>query len=361
MSAFVEDKVRVNEILNVVVGGRLDKFDTTSLVFAPRLGLVLNPKPEHAFRVTYNRAYRAPSLLENFLNVTLPAVTPSEPAFPYSLLTLGSTDLEMEKQDAFEVGYTGALNSRTAVFATVYSQRISNAVWFLPVSFYGPGAPPPGWPGDPLAAPVAPAVFTFVNIGEVRDRGIELATNIEWPRLSIHGSYSFQDVPRLSGTALPLTFNRPAQHHVGGGLTFVTDRWSASGDAAIHRHGVLGGRAHRGVLGLYGCLPWRERSGELSPANLPWELSLSATDLLDAKIKSHAFGDTIRKEGRRRRALAVGQVNAVSPAANETIWLEPSVRPGRAVAWPDSASDRRAVVVALPRLWLSFPRKRKRR
>jgi hypothetical protein len=30
--------------------------------------------------------------------------------------------------------------------------------------------------------------------------------------------------------------------------------------------------------------------------NRPWELWLSATDLLDEKIKSHVFGDTVRRK-----------------------------------------------------------------
>ena len=171
VAAFLEDRVFVSPLLSFVVGGRFDNFDTTGAVFAPRLGAVLSPTPAHSFRAAYNRAYRAPTLLENFINVTLPAVVPTDPPFFFSQLTLGSTELQMEKQDAIEIGYTGALGSHLAVFATVYDQRISNNIWFLPVSFYGPGAPPPGWPGDPGMVPRLASVFSFVNLGRGTRQG----------------------------------------------------------------------------------------------------------------------------------------------------------------------------------------------
>jgi hypothetical protein len=99
------------------------------------------------------------------------------------------------------------------------------------VSFYGPGAPPPGWPGDPSSVPLLPSLFTFVNLGGVRNRGVELAGQFEWVPVSLQGSYTFQAVPALeSGTDLPLQINRPPRHQGGVGLSYRFDRWSASGD-----------------------------------------------------------------------------------------------------------------------------------
>src|SRR6185503_815918 len=57
-AAFVENRTVINSKLSVVAGGRLDKFDTTGAVFAPRVGVVVTPVPAHSFRATYNRAYR---------------------------------------------------------------------------------------------------------------------------------------------------------------------------------------------------------------------------------------------------------------------------------------------------------------
>ena len=295
--AFVEDRVFVSPLLSFVVGGRLDKFDTTGAVFAPRLGAVLSPTPAHSFRAAYNRAYRAPTLLENFVDVTLPAAAPTVPPFYFSQLTVGSTELRMEKQDAVEVGYTGALGSHATVFATVYDQRISNNIWFLPVSFYGPGAPPPGWPGDPSLVPVMASVFSFVNLGEVRDRGVELACQLEWASISAQGSYTFQAVPLLDpGANLPLTINQPPRHQAAAGLTYQVNRWIVSGDVHYSDRAFWSDVFTPPFWGYTGA--YRNVNARISYRlpNWPWDLWLSATNLLDEKIKSHVFGDTVRRK-----------------------------------------------------------------
>ena len=54
------------------VGARVDKFDIIDDVqFSPRTTLMLKPSAEQTFRVSYNRAYRAPSLINNYLDTTI--------------------------------------------------------------------------------------------------------------------------------------------------------------------------------------------------------------------------------------------------------------------------------------------------
>ena len=294
---FFEDRVRVSPMLSFVVGGRLDKFDTTDAVFAPRLGTVFSPTPAHSFRLTYNRAYRAPSLLENFVDVSFPTVVPLNPPFFYSFLSRGTTDLKMEKQDAVEIGYTGVLNSRATVSASVYDQRITNNILFLPISFYGPGAPPPGWPLDPNFVPLLPHVFSFVNLGRVRDRGLELGTNIEWSRVSVQGSYTFQALPVLtSGTAVPLQINRPPRHQVGGGLTYVTDQWTAAGDVHFTDKAFWSDVLTEPFWGYTDAFVSVNARVSYRLRSRPWEVWLSATNLFDEAIKSHVFGDIVRRK-----------------------------------------------------------------
>lgn len=296
-AAFLEDRVIISPLLSFFVGGRLDKFDTTGTVFAPRLGAVLSPKPAHSFRAAYNRAYRAPTLLENFVDVALPAVVPIDPPFFFSQSTIGSTELRMEKQDAVEVGYTGVLGSHATVFATVYDQRISNNIWFLPVSFYGPGAPPPGWPYDPSLAPVLARVFTFVNLGRVRDRGMELACQVEWAPISVQGSYTFQAVPVLDNEMdLPLQINQPPRHQGGVSLTYRVNRWIVSGDVHYSDRAFWADVFTQPFWGYTDA--YRSVNARVSYRlpNRPWDLWLSATNLLDEKIKSHVFGDTVRRK-----------------------------------------------------------------
>jgi outer membrane receptor for ferrienterochelin and colicins len=289
--------VSLNPMVSVVVGGRFDKFDTTHIVFAPRLSLMLSPTPTHSFRVAYNRAYRAPSLLENFLNVTLPAVVPINPPFFYSQLSVGAPGLEMEKQDAVEVGYTGVLGSHATVSATLYNQRISNDIWFLPLDFYGPGAPPPGWPGSSSSVPLLPKLFSFVNLGEVRDRGLELAARVELAPVSIQGSYTFQAVPLLdSGTNLPLQINRPPRHQMGLGLTYRVNGWTVGGDVHYSDRAFWADVFTEPFWGYTDAYRAVNARVSYRLPNRPWELWVGATNLLDEKIKSHVFGDTVRRK-----------------------------------------------------------------
>jgi outer membrane receptor protein involved in Fe transport len=295
--AFVEDRIRINAALNATAGGRVDKFDTTDAVFSPRVGLVFTPKPSSSVRVAYNRAYRAPSLLENFVDVTLPAVVPLDPPFYYSQLAVGSTDLKMEKQDAVEVGYTIVLDRRTTLFVTLYQQSITNNIWFLPVSFYGPGDPPPGWPFGPNFVPLLPRAFSFVNLGRLRDRGVELTTKVEWPRLSVQGSYTYAADPLLeSGTDLPLQINRPARHQGGGGLTYAATRWTASGDIHYTSRAFWADVFTEPFWGYTDGYVNANARASYHLAGQPWELWLSGTNLLDQKIKSHVYGDIVRRK-----------------------------------------------------------------
>src|SRR4029079_13565302 len=79
--------------------------------------------------------------------------------------------------------------------------------------------------------PLLPKTFTFVNLGRVRDRGVEVAGQIEWAPISVQGSYTFQAVPLLeSGSNLPLQINRPPQHQAGVALTYRVNRWTVGGD-----------------------------------------------------------------------------------------------------------------------------------
>ena len=296
-SVFAEDKIQLGSRSEVVLGARVDKFDTTAAVVSPRLGLVGRATPVHAFRVAYNRAYRAPSLLENFVDLSLPAVAPTNPPFFYFQRSQGSTDLEMERQDAFEVGYTGVVSSALTVSATVYDQRIKNNIWFLPVSFYGPGSPPPGWPGDPNAFPIQPHTYTFVNLGEVRDRGVELEANVELARWAVQASYTLQMDPDLThDTMLPLQINRPPRHQGGVGLSYVGGPWTLGGDIHLRDDAFWADVLTPEFWGRTDAYWSVNARASYRLARSPWELWIAGTNLFDEPIKSHVYGDILRRK-----------------------------------------------------------------
>jgi outer membrane receptor protein involved in Fe transport len=303
--AFVEDRFAVSPAVTLIGGLRVDKFDTTPAVLAPRVGATVSPRHDQTFRVTYNRAYRGPSLLENFVDVPLPSVIaertsggstiPIVPPFFYMQQVLGSTELEMEKLDAFELGYTGAIGSRTVVFATVYDQRVDNKIWFLPATFYGPGAPPPGWPYGDEEVPFTVNTYSFLNLGSVRNRGVELAARFDLRQLSLQGTYTFQGVPEQEGEGSQLQINRPSRHLAGGSAIFASKGWTASGSVYYTGSAFWADVLTPEFWGTTSSFVAVNGSASYRFGNQPWEVRVDATNLLDEDIKRHVYGDIIRR------------------------------------------------------------------
>ena len=65
--AYFQDEILLSEHFRWVVGARVDKFDILKgAVFSPRTTFMVKPAPGQTFRVSYNRAYVAPSVLLNY-------------------------------------------------------------------------------------------------------------------------------------------------------------------------------------------------------------------------------------------------------------------------------------------------------
>ncbi|MFS8639017.1 MAG: TonB-dependent receptor, partial [Gemmatimonadota bacterium] len=68
--AYIQSDTRLTNKLNLVLAGRIDTHSALpEAIFSPRAGLVFKPREEHAFRVTYNRAFSTPSSLNQFLDL----------------------------------------------------------------------------------------------------------------------------------------------------------------------------------------------------------------------------------------------------------------------------------------------------
>ena len=89
--AYVQDEIFFSDNVRWVVGGRVDKFSSIQdAVFSPRTTLLLKPAGAHTVRLSFNRAFRAPSFINNNLATTVlnevnlsaisPALAPVHPA-----------------------------------------------------------------------------------------------------------------------------------------------------------------------------------------------------------------------------------------------------------------------------------------
>jgi outer membrane receptor protein involved in Fe transport len=331
--AYVQDEIFVNDRVRVNLGARLDKFDVIEdPVFSPRLALIVKPLADHAIRVSYNKAFRSPSLINNFLDVTiinqlnfaqLAAINPiftQLGTFSFPVGATGNEALKEESTEAFEIGYTGLINERATVSAAVYLTRNTDEIFFTQVARYRATNPPPGWlqrlallppqlalgilEGLPpactsLVAPCTtgglPSAFTYLNLGTNRNKGFELGVDAAASRaVNVFANYSFQATPDPDFDIAEV--NLPPRHRFNAGFGFNEGRFlgnlSASYVDDAFFQDVLDARFHgpteayTQVNGAFGVRWLADRI----------TTTVKVINLGNQDIQSHVFGDVIKRQ-----------------------------------------------------------------
>jgi outer membrane receptor protein involved in Fe transport len=229
---YAQDEIFLGDKVRLVLGTRVDKFTSIdSPVVSPRAALLLKPTADSTIRLSYNRAFRAPSAINNNLNTVVTNAIPLglfNPAFGATVFrvpttAVGNQDLNEERMDAFEVGYSAAINHRVILSAAWYYTKLTDEIFFTQVCSlpapncdaagnYGPFTPPAGWPpvlnqawaalylGLATGSPVRfPTGFTYLNLGEVKQQGIELGIDASLtPTMSAYANYSYQKDPKAN-------------------------------------------------------------------------------------------------------------------------------------------------------------------
>ena len=177
VGGYVQDEIAFGRF-RFNIGGRVDKFgNLADPVFSPRLAALFKLLPDQSLRVSFNRAFRSPSVINNYLEANVmsptdlsalapllpPALRPAV-ATPFPLvvravgseLPIGATPqpkLTEESLTAYEVAYTGTFANRTTVGLSFYVNDLNNSINFvqLPPTLdpYTAANPPPGWPLPP--------------------------------------------------------------------------------------------------------------------------------------------------------------------------------------------------------------------
>ena len=352
--AYVQEEFFLDRF-RLAAGVRFDKFgNLDKAVWSPRLSVMFKPAPDHSIRVSYNRAFRAPSYINNYLDQDIsnpdpvdlrplapllpPPVAgmiPNEP-FLLTVNNFGNVDLKVEHIDAFEIAYTGVIGRKTTVGFAVYQNDTNDNINFtvllpdqenpqgLPgLEFYGPMNPARGIGAetfqpitlDPflmgvlgqIPPPYGPIllpwkVATYLNLGPLRNRGIEASIQHQFSdELSAYGNYSWQRTPEiLDADADQIQYpisevGIPAANRFNLGLTYNGARFVGNvtvnyADRALWTD-VLGSEFH-GYTDSYTMLN----------ATIGWKfadgratISLKGTNLTNEQILQHIYGDLIRR------------------------------------------------------------------
>ena len=316
--AYVQDEIFLNNRFRWVVGGRVDKFSSiSSAVFSPRTTFIYKPASDQALRVSFNRAFRSPSFVNNNIDtrivnqVNLGLINPALsvlPPYNFPITAIGNPDLKQETMTAFEVGYSGEIHRRAAVSAAVYWNHTADGIFFTQTGVYRSSNPPPGW--GTAVAPLPPAVldllaaagsglpstFSYRNLGSVNDKGIELGVDATANRfVNLFANYSYQATPVVKGFD-PAEANRPSHNRFNTGANFSYQRYlgnlsvNYTGDA--YWQDVLDAPRFGGNTKAYTLV---NLGLGVRFAKEKVVTSLKVTNLANQAVMQHVFGDVLKR------------------------------------------------------------------
>ena len=315
--AYIQDEIFLSDHFRWVVGGRVDKFSSIDdAVFSPRTTFMIKPAASQTFRVSFNRAFRAPSFINNNIDtvilnqIDLRAANPLLANFVFPIAAVGNEELEQETLTAFEIGYVGVVRDLN-LSASVYWNKTEDGIYFTPNLFYSAANLPPTWPAvlppailtalANFTPPVLlPARYTYLNFGEVKDKGIELSVDTALNRyVNVFANYSYQwkpvarDLP--AGTSIA-DINWPAENRFNTGFDFSYSRFlgnfSVSFTDEAYWQDVLDVRyagtteSYTLVNGAFGVRWLGDRV----------TTSIKAVNLGDQEVQQHIFGDILRRQ-----------------------------------------------------------------
>jgi outer membrane receptor protein involved in Fe transport len=319
-------------------GVRADKFgNLDKVVWSPRVSVMFKPTPDHSIRATYNRAFRSPSDINNYLDQNIVQPPPPNPAAPpfinepffLELNTYGNPNLKEEHIDAFELAYTGTIRGRTTLGLSIYRNDVNDNINFTylyppenpnlpPPTFYDVQNPARGFgavTGTPFQlSPQQMAILglfgvqlpwkvaTYLNLGPLRNDGLEASISHRiTDQVSAYANYSYQKEPKplaAKSGQIPYPIAEitvPPKSRFNAGVSVDTNRFV--GSVTVNYAGkafwndVLN-ELYWGYSDAYTML--NARVG-VRFAEGKVMVSLRGTNLTNEKIQQHVFGDLLKR------------------------------------------------------------------
>lgn len=310
---YVQDEIFTDKF-RFVVGGRVDKFSVLDkAVFSPRMTFMYKPTPANAFRVSYNRAFRSPSLVNNFLDVTFVsavfdprAIGVPAPPIPILTTAIGNENLKEESTKAYEVGYTGEFGGKTTVGFSYYVNDTDQNINFTPNIFYSSAAPPPGWYLPPQVLDLLaahgiffPAQFTYLNLGPVRYQGVEVSLDqVINAHASMNVNYSYQKDPEILGSDTPFPDTElifAPNNRFNASVTLDYPRWLANASLNYASDAFWTDVLDARYWGATDSYTMFNVGFGVRWFNRKLTTSIKANNLFNQQVQQHVFGDIIRR------------------------------------------------------------------
>jgi iron complex outermembrane receptor protein len=345
LGAYLQDEIFYDKF-RLTLGGRVDKFgNIEDPVFSPRVTFMFKPHPSHAVRASYNKAFRSPSAVNNFLDQKifapgvplidlrplrpllpppLGALVPSQP-FPLVVNNIGNPNLKEESLTAYELSYTGTFASRTTFGLAVYQNDSDDNINFtsiLPGPDFPQGGPgfdvytpansiETGIPGPLYGVllqlripgfPLPRTVSTYLNLGPTRQRGLEASIDHRFTNdLSASVNYSYQDEPEILDAdpdqiRYPIgELALPPKHRFNAGVNWHTKRFVGSASVNFVDEALWTDVLTAPFHGFTDSFAMVNAAFGVRWADGKVTTTLKGTNLLDETIQQHIFGDIIKR------------------------------------------------------------------
>ena len=201
---------------------RVDHHSIYGTQISPKAAVQYEIAPSHNIRVGYNRAFKSPTVLENYLKITDTLLGNRTGYLIHDASGAVIADiapLKPEQVDAFELGYKGAVTDQLYIDAVAYQSYYRDFISPL-TSIANPAGMMPTFAtyrdGTPVAegTPSQGALSTYMNFGRANVRGVDVGVDYSpFHELALSASasamklVSFQNASSLQKD---LSLNAPA-------------------------------------------------------------------------------------------------------------------------------------------------------
>jgi iron complex outermembrane receptor protein len=265
---YAQSTTPVNKYLDVVLAGRLDYPENYDQQFSPKAGVIFKPMNDQAIRVTFNRAYKSPTILQTDFFIpdwtSIISIYGNTTGFQMTKAdgSVVSTykAMEPETNKTWELGYKGVLVNRLYVDGTYFRSDYKNFMSPLTIignpfaganaTFAKPLSNPNGIPVNAsgqivtqAATPITPIVLTYYNLGDAKVSGMDLGVSaIVTEQIELRGTASTVKIDEVTvpagGSLEAVSLNSP------------TTKWTV-GVTGRDFGPVTGGLTWRNVNGYY--------------------------------------------------------------------------------------------------------------
>lgn len=261
VGAYGQTETPIGNALRLILAARLDKHDNYDQQFSPKAALTYTPWNDQTFRVTFNRAFKSPTMLNTDFSapdfVKLAAGFGGFGVFGnksgYTVRNAAGTALatyqalEPERNTTYELGYKGILKERVFVDAAYYQSDYDDFISpLVTINNHLTGTFAFNAKGQRVESSNGPqAVLTYLNLGKAKLKGMD--AGVRWvltDNVAASGTLSLTKLSRVEKKPTD-----PAAVAEATALNTTPVKWNAGMDFNSPERNLLGGFTIRHVTG----------------------------------------------------------------------------------------------------------------